>query len=176
VASVASRSIFTTAGQFVESAGDILLAIASWMLKEILAGCIAYAIAMHGIPAAMLDAESGDPRPSAPPDPPRHPSRSAVHVISANIRSGETFLPPDVAQPCARAEYAARSEPTRGARSGWRTAIIAPAVVLLSKIREGSARRQAIAELQSLDDRSLSDIGISRTDISYIARYGARPE
>jgi len=54
--------------------------------------------------------------------------------------------------------------------------MVAPTVLLLSKIREGNARRRAIAELRSLDDRSLRDIGISRGDIGYIARYGARPE
>ena len=70
--SVAFRSIFKTVALFVESAGDILLTVASWMLTEILAGCVAYAMAMHGIPHQAVDhGESGDPKPSASPDPPR---------------------------------------------------------------------------------------------------------
>jgi uncharacterized protein YjiS (DUF1127 family) len=63
-----------------------------------------------------------------------------------------------------------------GPRAGWRIAIVASAVRLLSNIREGYARRRAIAELQIMDDRSLRDIGISRADIGYIARHRVRPE
>ncbi len=181
VAAVACRSLFRTVAQFAGTAGDILPAIASWMLTEMLNGCAAYALAMHGIPVAADDDEAGDPKPSnTPSEPQGHPPRAALLPIPAarerDIRVAEILSPADAAQPCAISRYAARSEQMSGPRSGWRTAITAPAAGLLSKIREGYARQRAIAELTNLDERSLSDIGISRADIGYIARYGARPE
>lgn len=180
-ASVAPRSVFRTIAQFTNSAGDIILAIASWMLMQIPAGCLTYAIAMYGIPEAAFRGEPGEPEPAPPPDPLGNAYRPIPHVIisldtEGEVRAGETFPLPDVAQIWASTKSAARSGQTFGARSGWRTLIIAPAFLLLSKIREASARRRAIAELQNLDDRSLKDIGISRADILYIATHGARPE
>jgi uncharacterized protein YjiS (DUF1127 family) len=176
--SVASRSIFGTAAQLADSAGGVLLTIASWMLTEALAGCVAYAMAMYGIPAAMSHGASGAPMPSAPPAPPGNSSRATLHVILAetegDIRASEIALPPNAAQPCAGARCPVRSEQTPGARSGWRIAIIAAAVLLLPRFRKGYVRHRAIAEL--LDDRSLRDVGISRADGEYIARLGARPE
>jgi uncharacterized protein YjiS (DUF1127 family) len=178
-ASVGCRSIVKTVTEFADSAGDILLAIASCILMETLAGCAAYAIAMYGIPKAMDDGESGDPKPSGPPVHSRLPSRPALLLISANteadISVAEIRSPPVAAQPCVSSKCLARPEQTRGARSAWRTPIMS-AALLLSKIRERYVRHRAIAELRNLDDRSLSDIGISRCDIGYIARHGVRPE
>jgi uncharacterized protein YjiS (DUF1127 family) len=39
---------------------------------------------------------------------------------------------------------------------------------------EWRRRRQAFAELSALDDRSLADIGISRSEIPYVLSDGAR--
>ena len=175
---VASRSIFSTAAQLVDSAGDILSTIASWMLTEALTGCVAYAMGMYGIPTAMSHGASSTPMPSAPPVRPSNSSRATPHVILAetegDIRAGEIASRPNAAQPCAGARCPVRSEQTPGARSGWRIAIIAAAVLLLPRFRKGYVRHRAIAEL--LDDRSLRDVGISRADGEYIARLGARPE
>jgi uncharacterized protein YjiS (DUF1127 family) len=150
------------------------------MVAEMLDGCAAYALAMYGIPVAVDDDGPGNAKPSAPSEPPGIPSRSALHVILADrerdIRLAKALSSPGAAQPCANSKGAARSEQMARPRSGWRPAIIAPTIGLLSKIREGYARHRAIAELANLDDRSLSDIGISRADIGHIARYGARPE
>jgi uncharacterized protein YjiS (DUF1127 family) len=177
---VASRSIFSTAAQLVDSTADILSTIASWMLTEALAGCVAYAMGMYGIPTAMSHGASSTPMPSAPPVRPSNSSRATPHVILAetegDIRAGEIASRPNAAQPCARAMCPVRSEQTPGARSGWGTAIIAAAALLLSRFRKEYARRRAIAELRNLDDRLLRDIGISRVDSVYIARHGARPE
>lgn len=180
VASVAaSPSLFKSVAQLAEAAGGILLAVASWMLMKIFDGCVAYAMAMHGIPADLVYEDSPYPEPSAPLNF-RNSSRLILHVIEAETERqiGAHEIPSalEAAQPCAAAERAAQSEPMPTARSRWHSAIIAPAVLLLSKIRESNARRRAVAELGSLDDRSLRDIGISRGDISYIARYGAPPE
>jgi DNA-binding response OmpR family regulator len=90
-ASVKSRSIFRTAAQLVESSGDILLTVASWMLKQILDGCFAYAVAMYGMPAATIHAEVSEPESSAPPELPVNSSRPTLHLISPDIGVGETF-------------------------------------------------------------------------------------
>jgi hypothetical protein len=55
--SVAPRSLFRTLARFAESAGGILLTLASWMFMQIVDGCFAYAVAMHGIPEAAVRAE-----------------------------------------------------------------------------------------------------------------------
>jgi uncharacterized protein YjiS (DUF1127 family) len=155
---IMSRFLFRTAAQFAEAAGEILSAIASWMVTEMLQGCAAHALAMYGIPIAVDDEE---------PD-----AKASLHAISVGHQSedsaAKTRSPPDVAPPCA--------EHVSGPRSGRRTAIIVSAVALLSKIQERRARQRAIAELRNLDDRSLRDIGISRTDIDHIARHGVRLE
>jgi uncharacterized protein YjiS (DUF1127 family) len=161
-----SRSTFRTVAQIAEAAGDILWAIASWIFSEFLDGCAAYALSMYGMPETADHGESGDATPCAPPTPARPASRPTLHLISARAEA-------DIR---AEEKFAARSEPTTGPRAGWRIAIAASAVRLLSNIREGYARDRAIAELQAMDDRSLRDIGISRADISYIARHGVRPE
>jgi uncharacterized protein YjiS (DUF1127 family) len=175
-APIASWSVLRTTVQFAEAAAELVWAVASWLVMEMLDGCAAHAMAMYGIPEDADAKECDDATPATTPVPPTNWSRPTLHVISVNadIGAGEIFSPPDATQPCAIS--AARSGQMRGSRAGWRTAIVTSAVWLLSKIREGYARRRDIAELQNMDDRSLRDIGISRADISYIARHGARPE
>jgi hypothetical protein len=157
--------------RFAESAGEILLAAASWMLIQILAGCLAYAIAVYGIPQAALGGESGDPEPSSPPPPPRNPSRPPPHVISVDaeedIRADKILTLPDAARPCANASTR-RTDARRAFRLAHRH----------HRARGSAAfgNPQMIAELQNLDDQSPRNIGISRADIGYIVRPGARPE
>jgi len=178
-AAVASRSFFRSAAQCADVAGESLLAVASWIVTGMLDGCAAYALAMYGIPDAIIDETCGDTKPSKPSAPPRTLSRPALQVVSPdrerNITAVTILSPPDTTQARASAECAARSGQTSRARSGWRTAI-AIAIPLLSRFRTAYARHQAIAELKSLDDRSLRDIGISRADIGYVAGRGARPQ
>jgi uncharacterized protein YjiS (DUF1127 family) len=165
-AAPAPRSLLRTAAQFADAAGDILWLIGSWIFTEFLDGCAAYALSMYGIPETADSKESGEARPYEPPAPVRSSSRPTLHVISACPEA-------DIG---AAEKCATRSGPMPGPRAGWRIAIVASAVRLLSNIREGYARRRAIAELQIMDDRSLRDIGISRADIGYIARHRVRPE
>ena len=61
------------------------------MLKQILDGCFAYAVAMYGMPAAMLYEEVSEPESSAPPELPVNSSRPTLHLISPDIGAGETF-------------------------------------------------------------------------------------
>jgi uncharacterized protein YjiS (DUF1127 family) len=162
----ASRSLLRTVAHFAEATGDILWAGALWIFTECIDGCAAYALAMYGIPQPADHEKSGDAMPCEPPASVRYSSRPTLYVISAqaeaDIRAGE--------------KCAARSEQMPGPRAGWRIAIVASAVRLRSKVREGFARQRDIAELHALDDRSLRDIGIARADIGYIARHGVRPE
>jgi hypothetical protein len=121
---VGFRSIVKIVVQLVDSAGDILLAIASCIVMETLAGCAAYAIAMYGIPKAGNDGEFCDPEPFEPAVHPKPASRPALRLISADtearIRPLETFSPPDATQPCANSPRLARSEQTHGAAPAWR--------------------------------------------------------
>lgn len=64
--SVASRSLKAVAELF-ESASEVLWAAASWTVKEMLNGCAAYGMAMHGIPKILEEAETSDPTRSGPP-------------------------------------------------------------------------------------------------------------
>lgn len=177
--SVAPGSIFRTAARYAESAGDILLAVASWMFMQILEGCVAYVIVMHGIPEATDREGSGEPKPFLPPARPEDSSRPQLPLLArkeGNTRAVDILSSSGAERPYASAKSTSRCEQTPGALPGWRAAIMTFAVQLLSKIRERHARYRAIAELQNLDDRSLRDIGITRADIGYIARSGVRLE
>jgi uncharacterized protein YjiS (DUF1127 family) len=44
--------------------------------------------------------------------------------------------------------------------------------VILSSLRQWRLARETARELAALSDRELSDIGLSRGDISQVARYG----
>jgi uncharacterized protein YjiS (DUF1127 family) len=141
-------------------------------------GCAAYAYAMYGIPDG-IDGETSDgAEPSRPSVAAPALSRPPLQVFSLdrepNIRAAKILLL-DTARPYPVVEREARSGQTPGARSGWRAAI-ALALLLPSIIEKVYARHQAIAELKSLDDRSLRDMGISRADIRYIVKHGARPQ
>jgi uncharacterized protein YjiS (DUF1127 family) len=70
------------------------------------------------------------------------------------------------------------ASPTKGpdAGSSWQVSIITPAISLLTRLRRALAQRQAIVELQGLDDRMLRDIGICRCNVEHIARHGAGRE
>jgi uncharacterized protein YjiS (DUF1127 family) len=43
---------------------------------------------------------------------------------------------------------------------------------VLATIRAHNAHRRAVAELRSLDDRTLRDLGLSRTGLDYIVDHG----
>ena len=139
----------------------LLFGIFSWAVAEILASFAAYAEAMYpppapgGPPPAETDASDSlrAARPSL--------SRMSMQVIdgSAGYRNqaspGVAAAVPTIEGPAMR---------NAGRVSAWWG---------LYRVRD---RRRAIEELQGLDDRSLHDIGVSRCDIAYIVRYGARRE
>jgi uncharacterized protein YjiS (DUF1127 family) len=143
-----------------------LLAFMSWTVGEVLAGCAAYAQAMY--PCYVEDelvgqgdvgqGDSGNPLGVKP-------------VLRSSSRRNEAAVTVSVA-----VEYTVRSEAPGVASRGWSASITSPAGKLWSRVRAIRDRRLAMAELRSLDDRALRDIGICRFDIECFARHGDRRE
>jgi uncharacterized protein YjiS (DUF1127 family) len=150
---------------------NVLLAVLSWTFAQALAGCAAYAEAMYpGLADAQSGAQSGLGNPDQPPG---QLSAAAKDEIG---RTAPVSLPRPTRSvaPAVEAESMARPEQTRSAVSIGSIASLIRQFRL--RMRGGRERRLAIAELQALDDRSLRDIGISRSDIAYIVRRGDRCE
>jgi uncharacterized protein YjiS (DUF1127 family) len=147
---------------------NLLVAVFSWIIAETLAGCAAYAQAMYPIPEA------------AEPVPAEIPSRKASnHLSMVSIHARDDFGNRE--QPAfmpSRAAPGALAWPgkKRGTLSRWLAAFGIVVATCRSGIGRAHERRQAIAELRALDDRSLRDIGVVRYDIEYVVRHGARRE
>jgi uncharacterized protein YjiS (DUF1127 family) len=60
------------------------------------------------------------------------------------------------------------------ARRRWIASIASPLLNLPSRICRALETRQAIEELEALDDGTLADIGISRCQIRSVARHGVQ--
>ncbi|SHH24461.1 DUF1127 domain-containing protein [Bradyrhizobium erythrophlei] len=143
-----------------------LLAFMSWTMGEVLAGCAAYAQAMY--PCYVEDelvgqgdvgqGESGNPSGVKP-------------VLRSPSRRTESTVMVPVA-----VERAARSEAPGVASPGCSASLTSLAGKLWSRLRAMRDRRLAVAELRSLDDRALRDIGICRFDIECFAGHGDRRE
>ena len=71
-------------------------------------------------------------------------------------------------------EYSSRPGPARVGRAGWRDWLGAVAVALLSDVLVIGARRRVAAKLRTLDDRTLRDIGIRRSDLEAVLRKESR--
>jgi uncharacterized protein YjiS (DUF1127 family) len=134
---------------------NVLLAVMSWTFAQALAGCAAYAEAMY--PGFVEHVDRRDPLRDAPSG-----------DGNPDQRLGEM---PSIA-PALEAESIARPEaPLSGpaVSSGSITSLIGK---FRSSMRRERDRRPATVELQALDDRTLRDIGISRSDIEYFTRRG----
>jgi uncharacterized protein YjiS (DUF1127 family) len=57
----------------------------------------------------------------------------------------------------------------------WRESLLAPIGRLIGWITAEYGIRRAIEELATHDDRMLADIGLSRSDVEYAARFGRLP-
>jgi uncharacterized protein YjiS (DUF1127 family) len=142
----------------------LLFAFVSWVVAEILSGCAAYAEAMYAPPAAK-GLVAAPTKPGLNRMTMQANGGSAGHSHQARPGTRAAALPP--------AEW--RNE-RRAVRADWRVSLTQVVVACWSSLCRSWDRRRAIGELRSLDDRSLRDIGISRSDIEYIVRYGARRE
>jgi uncharacterized protein YjiS (DUF1127 family) len=152
---------------------NLLVAIVTWVVKETLDGCAAYAEALYGVP---FSSEVAEPAPAEipPRQAPRHLSLVAIHArddFASRLNPASAVIPVSVGD-----EALTRPGRKRGVLSRWRTALGIFIVAFGCRIRLARERRQAIAELRALDDRALRDIGLSASDIEYIARNGARRE
>jgi uncharacterized protein YjiS (DUF1127 family) len=152
---------------------NLLLAIICWTIKETLDGCAAYAEALYGVP---FSSEVAEPVPAEIP-PRQVPGHLSLVEIHARNDFGSRVQPASFVIPVQLdGETFARPGKKRGMFSRWRTALGIFIVAFGRRLRLARERRQAIAELRALDDRSLRDIGLSASDIAYIARDGARRE
>jgi uncharacterized protein YjiS (DUF1127 family) len=138
-----------------------LLAFMSWTMGEVLAGCAAYAQAMY---PCYVEDETGRQADRSGPADAKHFPPSPSHQSAAAVT-----VPVAV-------EYIALSEPPGVVLPGWSASISLLAAKLWSRVRGERDRRVAMAELRSLDDRALRDIGICRCDIECFARDGDRWE
>lgn len=72
----------------------------------------------------------------------------------------------EAAWPCAQEDRAASAT-----RSGW-SRIVAAFRAYRAALAERRRRRRAMAELERLDDRMLRDMGVTRSEIGRVVRYG----
>jgi uncharacterized protein YjiS (DUF1127 family) len=135
----------------------LLFAFVSWAVAEILSGCAAYAEAMYAPPAAT--------KPGL--------DLTTMLVNGGSAGHSHQIQPGTEAAALRPAEW--RNE-RPAVRADWGVSLTRVVATCWSSVRRSRDRRQAIEELRSLDDRSLRDIGISRSDIESIVRYGARRE
>lgn len=144
---------------------DFLVAVFSWIITETLAGCTAYAESLYPIPPAPGTVEA------APDETPRRRTADRLCLVSIRARLG--------VESCDRATLAPMLDPTDvgsfaqperrpGALWLYRSSIGIFIAACALRVRRARARRQAIAELHALDDRSLRDIGLSASDIECI--------
>ncbi len=180
-----SRLMVETVVRFAAHAGNafpgLLLTILFWVISEFLAGCAAYAKAMHPTPVIIDDhIDFSDPIPSA-----RQcrkatlaGARPSLSVISGNTRysverHGLLLVleqTPPVLETPAYSEHTVPAHQAPSAASRWHVSIRARVVLLLSRMRKAQARRRALVELNAFDDRTLRDIGIRRGEIESAVR------
>jgi uncharacterized protein YjiS (DUF1127 family) len=189
---VKAASLCCCAGNALPS---LLLAILSWAITEVLAGCAAYAEAMYATPAPAA-AETNGPT-SVPLR-----AKPVLSLVSAPTRHGAAPAHRGAAAAVAAlpAEWQRHYHDVEvldvevldvevlGEMHGevqrelWptRTASrLSPKFILTAcwtRLWRARARRRAIEELRGLDDHTLRDIGISRADIEDIVQNGVRRE
>jgi len=147
---------------------NFLVAVFSWIITETLAGCTAYAESLYPIPPAPEAVEA------APDETPRRRTADRLSLVSIHARLGVVSSEqPTLAPVLDQTDSDSIAQPERQQRQPgalWRRCsalgIFIAACAL--RIRRARARRQAIAELRGLDERSLRDIGLSASDIEYI--------
>jgi uncharacterized protein YjiS (DUF1127 family) len=144
---------------------NLMVAVFSWIITETLAGCTAYAESLYPIPPAP---EAVEP---APNETPRRRAADRLSLVSIHARLGVvTSERPTLAPTLDQTDAGTSVQPERQPGALWRRCsslgIFIAACAL--RIRRARARRRTIAELRSLDERSLRDIGLSASDIEYI--------
>lgn len=155
-----------------------------WSFGEMMSRFAAYivadlaktAIALH--PEAMFfldeDADGRSPTKEPPRDKPAiqsTPHPTPDYLKANTIMEWGTNKPRGIKEHTADAGLAPveTTKADRASLAGWITATARALVTKMQHIRE---TRQGLAALQSLDDRMLKDIGLSRHEVEYMAMHG----
>jgi uncharacterized protein YjiS (DUF1127 family) len=144
---------------------NFLVAVFSWIITETLAGCTAYAESLYPMPPAPETVEA------APDETPRRRTADRLSLVSIHARLGvESCEQPTLAPMLDPTNAGSLAQPERRPSTLWRyrSALGIFTAACASRVGRARARRQAIAELHALDDRSLRDIGLSASDIECI--------
>jgi uncharacterized protein YjiS (DUF1127 family) len=144
---------------------NLMVAVFSWIITETLAGCTAYAESLYPIPPAPEAVET------APDEIPRRRAADRLSLVSVHARLGVVASEqPTLAPTLDRTDADTFARPARQPGALWRrcSALGVFIATCALRIRRARARRQAIAELRGLDERSLRDIGLSASDIEYV--------
>jgi uncharacterized protein YjiS (DUF1127 family) len=144
---------------------NLLLAAVDWVVRETLDGCAAYAEALYGVPFSDL----AEP---VPAEVAQRPAPNRLRLVAIHARDdfesrGQAVMPVQI-DVGALAWPGSLPGKKRGILSRWRTAISIFIVAPGARIRLAREKRQALAELCAMDDRSLRDIGLTAGDIEYI--------
>jgi len=159
---MSARVIGAFAGCGEIAFSGFLLAFMSWTFAQVLAGCAAYAQAMY---PCVIDEDQARERTDSPEG-----ARSEPIPLPLMRKDRSAAAAPVRVEHVARLETSRVDPPARAASIAalWRG--------LRSRIARQRASRLAIAELRSLDDRSLQDVGLLRCDLEHIAGHGDRCE
>ncbi|WP_024508299.1 DUF1127 domain-containing protein [Bradyrhizobium sp. ARR65] len=142
---------------------NVLLGIVTCVIGEFLAGCAAYGEAMYMVPVpAEDDAKAANPLTSALP---RACGSAASPRPKLRVIAGTAAPGVESHEPLPLSEPPEPSLPTSQQEAPWYVSISSAATVWFRSVRQARVRRGAVIELKALDDRSLRDIGLCRSDI-----------
>jgi uncharacterized protein YjiS (DUF1127 family) len=156
---------------------NLLSVVLSWAIAEMMAGCAAYAQAMYpDLAPATVEPQRAMAMPRGRSSAIAHLSLVSSHTTDG-IRRREALLPRGASPVAAQQPKPAQQlEPSPAPRVTWPASLGLFVAACGAKLRLALERRQAIAELRDLDERSLRDIGISYGEIEDVVRHGAKRE
>ena len=155
---------------------NLMLAVLSWAIAEVLAGCAAYAEALYPVPAP--DRPVTVPVERARDTSVSRMAKPGLSLIAMQAEGGSAGPDRPRSRSVVRAVILPASWPreTQAPRTGRSISLKAVASACWLGLCRAGARRRAVEELRNMSDRDLRDIGICRCDIEHIVRYGVRPE
>jgi uncharacterized protein YjiS (DUF1127 family) len=158
---------------------NCLFAILSWVAAEFIAGCAAYAQALHYTPIIVNGVDSSDavPVPRRSRDRTKEPFFVLISERTPGLEWHGESAPTQPARGAqARIIEAVRPVQAVDTPSRWYRAIAAALLAPLSNLPEARAGRRAIMELKTFDDRALRDIGLCRCNIEAAVRHEGREQ
>jgi hypothetical protein len=128
----------------------------SWLLAQTIGGFATYCDAMNSVLLTRVADDGGV-------------SRASMHAALRLRRARRSLMS------LARRPQRTRVEPSSAMSQGWSARIVSPIVSFWSQLRREREIRLAIAAWESLDDWMLRDLGVSRSRIEHIVRFGDDP-